>query len=89
MKKFFLLLTALFLATSLNAMTSKDRIAIFHMVAEDLSNIDISNTKCEQAIIDFYAIVAKKGEQNAKVIKDYKDCMAEKQNKEMIIEARK
>ena len=84
MKKFFLLLTALFLATSLNAMTSKDRIAIFHMVAEDLSNIDISNTKCEQAIIDFYAIVAKKGEQNAKIVKKYKECMAQKPNYEVV-----
>ena len=54
------------------------------MVTEDLSSIDISNTYCEQAILDFYSVVAKKGEQNAKIVKKYKECMVQKPNYEVV-----
>ena len=84
MRKVVLLLTALFLTNSLNAITSNDKIALLHMVTEDLSSIDISNTYCEQAILDFYSVVAKKGEQNAKIVKKYKECMAQKPNYEVV-----
>ena len=84
MRKVVLLLTALFLTNSLNAITANDKIALLHMVTEDLSSIDIINTYCEQAILYFYSVVAKKGEQNAKIVKKYKECMAQKPNYEVV-----
>ena len=79
MKKLFLLPASLLLMTSLNAKNLNSEIALINMATSDLSGIDTDDTKCQNAILDFYKVVAKKGEQNVKVIKQYKDCMAKKQ----------
>lgn len=89
MKKVFLLLTALFLATLLNAKNSDKEIELFNMATDDLRGIDVDDIKCRDAILNFYSIVAKKGEQNVEVVKQYKECMAKKQASDEIIEARK
>ncbi|MBQ9291714.1 MAG: hypothetical protein IJ211_00435 [Campylobacter sp.] len=89
MKKLFLLLTALFLASSLSAENSDNQIALFNMATDDLRGIDVDDTKCRDAILNFYSVVAKKGEQNAEVVKEYKECMAKKQTSEEITEAKK
>ena len=85
MKKMFLLLTTLFLA-NLNA-KNIDNIEVARLAglaSDDLRGIKVDDTECQNAIINFYGIMAKNGEQDIKLTKEYKDCIAKKQNSERI-----
>ena len=83
MKKLVLVLGVLLTMSGLYADNAKS-VEIINKATDDLRGIAVDDEECQKAILSFYTIVAKDSNRSISVTKEYKDCIAKKQNIERI-----